>query len=71
MKSFIDFVADASKDEGLLKGFMDTVAEADAGALAKWFSSQGYSVSGDICSDIIDKKDRVVELGDAAVRGPY
>lgn len=59
MKTFVDFVVDASKETSLAHEFESMIQDADHKTVSSWLSGKGYDVQEEECRKIVDNRDSV------------
>ena len=70
-KTFVDFIADTAKDKGMAQDAVGIIKNKSNQDLSDWFKQKGYDVSKDDCQKLLDSKDELWEVGDAAVKNNY
>ncbi|TGN17383.1 hypothetical protein [Leptospira idonii] len=61
MKSFLDFVLDASKDVNLAKDLVVLLEEGKKEKVTEWFHSKGYELSDSDASKLVGGKDKLTK----------
>ncbi|MGL1893224.1 MAG: hypothetical protein OCD02_16435 [Spirochaetaceae bacterium] len=59
MKNFIDFVADAAKNESMATELNNKIVGSNITEISTWFENQGYSINQDECEKIMMNKDSI------------